>query len=77
MGHYTPEEEKFRSKLREALKEDVVPYTEDIEEGKIEICEGMRRFAKRGYLGVMKGMPAGFSTFWHRINKEVFRWTLT
>jgi len=53
MGYYTPEEEKFRYDLREALKEDVVPYTEEIEEGKIEIWDVIRRFAKRGYLGVM------------------------
>ena len=53
MKYYTPEQEKFRSEIREALEEDVVPYVEDVEMGKVELWDVIRRFAKRGYLGVM------------------------
>ena len=53
MGYYTPDQEKFRSEIREVLKEDVAPYVEEIEQGKIEIWDVIRRFAKRGYLGVV------------------------
>lgn len=53
MGYYTPEQEKFRLEVREAVKEEIVPYAEDVEEKKIEIWDVIRRFAKSGYLGVM------------------------
>lgn len=50
---YTKEEEEFRAKVRENVKNDVVPFADDLDRGKVEIWDIIRKLAKRGYLGIV------------------------
>jgi len=67
-GLYTSEELEFREVLRGDLERELLPHTEEIERGEIEIWSVIRKLAGKGYLGVLYpqelgGLGRGFMEF--------------
>ncbi len=51
LSFLTEDEIKFQQKVRDFVQRNLVPVAEDIEQGKLEAWDVIRKFGKAGYLG--------------------------
>ncbi len=51
LSFLSEEERKFQAEVREFVQKTLAPVAEDIEEGKLEAWDIIRKFGKAGYLG--------------------------